>query len=408
MIEGLRSRGRIASVEITAIGKPGSPPAKGVGRECVTPLSGLGIADDTMRSGLPPATVWTVLVEVRDQDGRVGIGSAGFGTLAACSVIEDHLAPLIVGRSPFDVELLWETMYLSTLNFGRKGAVVAAVSAVDIALWDLLGHVMGVPTYQLIGGRTKDRIQVYASRLYASEDLDALAGEATAYVNAGFSAVKQRLAYGPRDGRAGMAKNLELVQAVSAAIPSDVAHMADAYMGWDTNYAVQMIHKIENAGIRLAWIEEPVRPDNIRGLATIRRSVDTPIAAGEHEYTRFGIRDMILAEAVDILQPDFNRAGGITEAKKIVALASAFDIPVIPHAGQMHNYHVVMSSPGCPMAEHFIRPGVGVVPDEDEIFYRVFDGEPDASQGSVDLDPNLPGLGLSLNEEFVLAHRVVL
>ena len=220
-------------------------------------------------------------------------------------------------------------------------------------------------------------------------------------MSAGYRGVKQRLAYGPRDGRAGMARNLELVSAVAGALDGNVEHMVDAYMGWDRNYAIRMIRMIEDAGIRLAWVEEPLPPDNVAALAEVRRNVSTPIAAGEHEYTRHGVHDLLTQGAVDIIQTDFNRAGGITEAKKIVALASAFDTPVIPHGGQLHNYHIVMSSPECPMAEHFIRPSPSDAPDEDEIFYRIFDGEPDAQNGLIDLDPEVAGLGYTLNSSFV-------
>lgn len=397
---------QIESVEAILIGPPGTPPAKGVGRECVTPLSGLEVADHAMRSGLPPVDVWGVLVLVGTSSGHLGIGSAGFGNRVAASVIESNLAPLLIGRDPFDVEALWRLMYLSTLNFGRKGAVLAAISALDIALWDVLGKILDEPVFRLIGGRTRPAIRVYASRLYATEDLSALAQEARGYVDAGFTAVKQRLAYGPRDGKIGMQRNLELVQAVASVLPNDVEHMVDAYMGWDSWYAARMIRMIENAGIELAWVEEPLPPDNISSLAELRTKVDTPIAAGEHEYTRYGVHDLLTHKAVDVLQTDMNRTGGITEAKKIVALASAFDVPVIPHAGQLHNYHVVMSSPGCPMAEHFIRPPHGVVPDEDELFYRLFDGEPNAIDGFVYLPDGIPGLGYQLNEQAIEAWRV--
>jgi L-rhamnonate dehydratase len=392
---------RIKTVTVSALGPPGTPPPKGIGRECITPLSGLDVSDAEMRSGLPPQQVWTVLVTIADEDGNIGVGSAGFGTRVAFDAVVEYFGPMLVGRNPFDVEKHWQRMYLSTLNFGRKGAVVSAISAVDIALWDLIGKILNVPVYCLLGGRTKPAIPVYASRLYATEDLDALHREASSYVSAGYRGVKQRLAYGPRDGRTGMARNLELVSAVAGALDGNVEHMVDAYMGWDRNYAIRMIRMIEDAGIRLAWVEEPLPPDNVAALAEVRRNVSTPIAAGEHEYTRHGVHDLLTQGAVDIIQTDFNRAGGITEAKKIVALASAFDTPVIPHGGQLHNYHVVMSSPECPMAEHFIRPSLSDAPDEDEIFYRIFDGEPDAQNGLIDLDPEVAGLGYRLNSSFV-------
>jgi len=148
----------------------------------------------------------------------------------------------------------------------------------------------------------------------------------------------------------------------------------------------------------LKWVEEPVVPDDIDGYARIRRSVSTPISGGEHEFTRYGFREMIQKEAVDILQPDVNRIGGITEARKVWALASCHGIPVIPHAGQSHNYHLIISHLNSPMAEYFPRAEEGGVLDDDTFFYELFVGEPRAEGGYVKLS-DAPGLGLELNEQ---------
>ncbi|WP_283134715.1 enolase C-terminal domain-like protein [Rhizohabitans arisaemae] len=392
---------RVERVETIEIPPPGTPPAKGKGRPIITPVThlwpeetGPGDRGESL-AGLPPSKTWAVVVRVWDADGRCGVGTVGFGTRAAVAVIEDLLAPIVVGGRPCDVELHWERMYRGTLNIGRKGLVLEAISAVDIALWDLLGHQLGRPVYDLLGGRTRERIPVYASRLYATEDLDALAEEARGYAKAGFLGVKQRLAYGPGDGRAGMRRNLALVRTVADAIGPDLDQMVDAYMGWDVDYAIRMIRMIEDDGIRLRWVEEPVIPDNIPGYAEIRRAVNTPISGGEHEFTRYGFRDLFERRAVDIAQPDVNRVGGLTEARKICALAAAYDIPVIPHAGQAHNYHLVMSHTIAPMAEHFLRPPAGTAPDEDELFFSLFPDEPDAVDGHISLDPDRPGLGIT-------------
>lgn len=401
---------RIARVETIAIGPPGAPAAKGLGRPIVTPVThlwpdALGERGASL-AGLPPARSWAVVVKVWDTDGRVGVGTVGFGHTAAVPLIEETLAPIVVGADPFDVELLWERMYRSTLNIGRKGLVVEAISGIDIALWDLMGKTVGKPVYALLGGRTRDRIQVYASRLYATEDLDALASEARTFVAQGYRGVKQRLAYGPSDGPPGMRRNLELVRTVSEAIGPDVDHMVDAYMGWDAGYAIRMIRAIEDAGIRLRWVEEPVIPDDINAYVAVRRAVSTPISGGEHEFTRYGARQLLEAGAVDVLQPDVNRVGGITEARKVWALAAAHGIPVIPHAGQMHNYHLVMAHTISPFAEHFVRPAPGVVPDEDELFFTLFPDEPDAVAGFVSLDPDRPGLGIDLDDDAVNRLRL--
>lgn len=399
-----KSHQTIRKIEVIQVGPAGPPPAKGLGRAVITPATGLR-DDEQLRSGLPPASVWTVVVRVWDDEGRYGLGSAGFGTAAARPLITEHLSPLLLGRRVVDVETNWAVMYRSTLNIGRKGVVLSAISAIDIALWDLLGKALEAPVYDLLGGRTKPAIPVYASRLYATEDLDALAAEARSYADAGFSGVKQRLAYGPSDGKAGIEKNIELIRAVAEAIDPTTEHMVDAYMGWDLGYAVRMIRRIEQEGFDLRWIEEPLSPDAIGDMAALRGAINTPIAAGEHEYTRYGFRQLIEAGAADVLQPDVNRAGGITEARKIWALAASHDLPVVPHAGQMHNYHLVMSQVNSPMAEHFIRPDHAIAPDEDEIFYRVFSGEPDADGGLIRLMDS-PGLGIDLNEEFVRSHEV--
>jgi L-alanine-DL-glutamate epimerase-like enolase superfamily enzyme len=398
---------RVERVEVTGLRPPGIPPAKGVGRPLVTPVTHLGTPSVGARgeslAGLPPGRTWAVVVKVYDGDGRCGVGTVGMGHAGAVAIVRDGLAPLVLGQRVFDVELLWERMYRSTLNIGRKGLVVEAISAVDIALWDLMGQCLGRPVFDLLGGRTRERIPVYASRLYATEDLDALATEAADYATKGYGGIKQRLAYGPGDGLPGMRRNLELITTVAAAIGPDVEHMVDAYMGWDISYAVRMVRMIEERGIRLRWVEEPLIPDDIAGYAELRRSVATPIAAGEHEFTRYGFRQLLEAHAVDVLQPDVNRVGGITEARKVWALAAAHGVPVVPHAGQAHNYHLVMANVISPMAEHFPRPAEGVCPDEDELSFLLFPDELDAVDGHVELDPTRPGLGVTLDADVVAA-----
>jgi L-alanine-DL-glutamate epimerase-like enolase superfamily enzyme len=284
-------------------------------------------------------------------------------------------------------------MYRKTMAFGRKGIGMVAISAVDIALWDLLGKSAGQPVYRLLGGRTKPRIPVYASRLY-SMPLDELAAEAARYKAEGFKAMKLRFGWGPLDGAAGMARNLELVRTVREVVGEEIDIMADAYMGWNMDYAKRMIPRLEQYNLR--WLEEAVLPDDIHGYAELKKFGRVPISGGEHEFTLFGFRQLIEARAVDVIQFDTNRVGGITQARKIAALAEAHQIPVIPHAGQMHNYHIVMASLNSPMAEFFPAVDVEV---GNELFWYCFNGEPVPTDGYIDLDENLPGLGLTVNED---------
>ena len=389
----------VSTIEIILIGRPPELTQGIEGEFLVTPLHTFPDYEKILGDrfvGLRGGPVYAILVRVTTNEGVEGIGSVGVGNGAAAYILEHHLKSIVIDQNPFDVELLWEKMFRGTLNYGRKGIVLEAISAIDIALWDILGKATGQPVYNLLGGKTRERIPVYASRLYAHKDLELLASQAQTFRKQGFKAMKQRFGYGPPDGLEGMRRNLELVRTVRDAIGPDIDLMADAYMGWDVTYAIGMIRMLEDAGLHLKWIEEPVIPDDIDGYARIRRAVHTPISGGEHEFTRYGFRELIRKEAVDILQPDVNRVGGITEARKIWAMAAAYDIPVIPHAGQMHNYHLVTAHLNSPMAEYFPPPCEGGALDDDTLFWELFIGEPRAEDGFVRV-PERPGLGLELN-----------
>lgn len=333
-----------------------------------------------------------LIVEVFTDNGLVGIGNAALAPMAAKALIDGALAPLILGHDPWDTEFLWQHMYRKTMAFGRKGVVMAAISAIDIALWDLMGKDARQPCFRLMGGRTRPRIPVYASRLY-SIPLDELAAEATRYKAQGFRAMKLRFGWGPDDGAAGMARNVELVRTVREAVGDEIDVMADAYMGWSLDYAKRMMRLIEPFNLR--WLEEAIIPDDIHGYHELRRFGTTPIAAGEHEFTSYGFRQLIEARALDYIQFDTNRVGGLTAARKIQALAEAHSIPVVPHAGQMHNYHVVMASLNSPIAEYFPKVDVEV---GNELFWYVFKGEPVAEDSYVSLSDDVPGLGLEIDE----------
>lgn len=187
-----------------------------------------------------------------------------------------------------------------------------------------------------------------------------------------------------------MRRNEALVAAVRDAVGPDVEVMADAFMGWDLDYALRMVRRLERYDLR--WVEEPLLPDEIGGYSALRARSPIPIAAGEHEQTLAGFQQLISAGAVDVIQFDTNRVGGLTPARKICALAEAAGIPVVPHAGQMHNYHLVATQPACPMAEYFPPGPVDV---GNELPHRLFAGEPQAVGGRIEL-PDTPGLGLTL------------
>jgi L-rhamnonate dehydratase len=365
---------------------------------CTNPMDLLSLPDASMQTFTFHG--W-LIVEIFTDDGHTGIGNAALAPRVTKQVIDLYLKPLLIGADPWDLEFLWQHMYRKTMPFGRKGIGMAAISAVDIALWDILGKSAKQPVYRLLGGKTKPRIPVYASRLYSVE-LGQLAAEAKKYKKEGYRAMKLRFGWGPTDAAEGMQRNVELVRTVREAVGDGIDVMADAYMGWTLDYAKRMLPLLEPFHLR--WLEEPVIPDDIHGYAELKRAGRIPIAGGEHESTLHGFRELLEAHALDYIQFDTNRVGGITQARKIAALAEAHSVPVIPHAGQMHNYHVVMASLNSPMAEYFPIVDVEV---GNELFWYIFEGEPKAKDGFVDLDENTPGLGLKVNEKALEKFEVI-
>ncbi|WP_370400582.1 L-rhamnonate dehydratase [Sulfitobacter sp. JB4-11] len=331
-----------------------------------------------------------LIVEIECDDGTIGIGNAALAPHACKTTIDTYLKPLLIGTDPMDSEYIWQSMYRRTLPFGRKGIGMTAISAVDLAVWDAKGKILNQPVFRLLGGRTKPQLPVYASRLY-SQPLESLHREAKAYADAGFSAVKLRFGWGPKDGLSGIAKNLDLVRTVREAVGDEVDIMADCYMGWSLEYAKRMLRQL--APFNLRWVEEPVISDDLAGYAELKAMGLVAISGGEHEYTLTGFRQALDLGAFDIAQFDVNRVGGITAAKKIADLCEAHDVAVIPHAGQMHNYHISMSSYAAPISEYFPKVPVEV---GNELFWYIFDGEPVAQDGCVQLDDTSPGFGLSL------------
>ncbi|MGA3088450.1 MAG: L-rhamnonate dehydratase [Terriglobales bacterium] len=365
---------------------------------CTNPMDLLELPESSMQTFT--FHDW-LAVEVFSDDGHVGLGNAALAPQITKQVVDSYLKPLLLGQDPWDLERLWQHMYRKIMAFGRKGIGMVAISALDIALWDLLGKSAKQPVYRLLGGRTKQRIPVYASRLYSVE-LSELAAEAKGYKDEGYQAVKLRFGWGPADGARGMQRNLELVRTVREAVGDGVDVAADAYMGWTLDYAKRMLPLLEPFHLR--WLEEPVSPDDILGYAELKSYGRIPIAGGEHEFTLYGFRDLLEARALDYIQFDTNRVGGITQARKIAALAEAHSIPVIPHAGQMHNYHLVMASLNSPMAEYFPIVDVEV---GNELFWYIFQGEPKAVAGYIDLDDSTPGLGLTIDEAGLERFEVI-
>ena len=270
------------------------------------------------------------LVEVHTDEGVSGWGEAFAQGLEppqiAATVIDKALRPLVTGANALDVEVLWHRMYDMTRDYGRKGSVVAAISAVDIALWDIAGKFHGVPVHSLLGGAFRTRVQPYATgfyRIHGQGEADRLADEALRHLDAGFSHMKVKLGYGVDD-------DLACMRAIGKAIQGKpVMLMIDTNHAYGRAEALRLGRALSDFNLR--WYEEPVAPEDIAGYVEMRQKLTMPIAGGENEHTLFGYRELLGAHAVDIAQPDVGSCGGITAARHIVALAHAHGIQVNPH-----------------------------------------------------------------------------
>jgi L-alanine-DL-glutamate epimerase-like enolase superfamily enzyme len=363
-----------------------------------TPLSALPFQDD---SQAPFRFFSWLVVEVETDQGYVGLGNAGLCPDVTKQIIDGKLSPLLINENPLNTEYLYEKMYRSTIAYGRKGAVLAAISALDIALWDIKGKALKQPVFMLMGGRTKPYIETYYSRLY-TRNLDNLQAEAAHYKAEGFTGMKLRCGYPLTEGMKGMRKNVEMVKTVRDVVGDDVEIMLEAYMGFNFAYAKQFLKLLEPYHLR--WAEELLLPDEIHNFSKLKQSTSIPLSGGEHEYSRYGFHDLIQAKALDIFQFDTNRVGGFTEAQKICTMAQLHGIEVIPHGGQMHNLHVVMSSFASPLAEYFPKTEIEV---GNEMFWYIFDGEAVAENGKIQLDDDKPGVGLTLKTSGLENFNVV-
>jgi L-alanine-DL-glutamate epimerase-like enolase superfamily enzyme len=353
---------------------------------------------DARRDWMGP--VGDVIVKIETDSDVSGVGHGTWATGAIATIIDETLSKLLIGKDPGRREELWEMMYRATIPFGRRGAAIEAISAIDVALWDVAGKDAGKPVYELLGGPVKDEIQCYASNLHPVSH-EKLEEEAIEYAEAGFEAMKLRFKHGPEAGRRGMEENERIVETVRDAVGDDIMIAADAYMGWDVRYAKKMVQRLEPYD--MAWIEEPVIPDDIDGYAEIREAANMPISGGEHEFTRWGHRELLERDAVDILQPDVHRVGGITEIKKISDMAETYDVPVIPHVGTNPTLHFIAASTNSPMAEYFPVPEWferehredGKETTYSDVIYR---NPPDPENGAIPL-PDRPGAGMELNQD---------
>ncbi|MHC4116535.1 MAG: mandelate racemase/muconate lactonizing enzyme family protein [Planctomycetota bacterium] len=264
------------------------------------------------------------LVKVTCDDGTFGWGE-GYGPADVIKAGVEFFRPLLIGRNPVETECLWQIMYLRSLDYARRGVLVSALSAIDVALWDLKGKILGQPVSVLLGGRRRESVRAYASGMYFTETEslpEKLAREALGYKEQGFDAMKMKVGLN-------IEKDIENVQAVRQAIGSDVDLMIDANHAYSLAEAKKLARAVEP--YRITWFEEPVSPEYYASYSQLRQTTSIPIAGGECEYLRFGFLRFFQEKCVDIAQPDICAAGGLTEVKRIADMAYSFGVDLVPH-----------------------------------------------------------------------------
>jgi L-alanine-DL-glutamate epimerase-like enolase superfamily enzyme len=355
----------------------------------------------------------STLVRIETAGGLVGFGEAkaavgSAGTNAALvTCIEQELALLLLGEDAHAISRLWDVMYNgSRAHFalarghgfpvlGRRGLMLGAIAGIDMALWDILGKSLGAPVWRLLGGRRHERMPAYASGGWAPADR--IAAELQGFLDrGGFKAVKMRVGAG--DGS--LDHSIRRVRAAREALGEAVDLMCDAHGTWTVAEARRFCRAV--AACDLAWLEEPVSADDKRGQAEVRLATDIPIASGESEFTRFDFRDLIELRAVDILQPDLSIAGGLTEALRIEALASAHQLRFAPHLwGGALTFAAGLHVAAVASSGFILEYSLGANPMLHELALEDFP----VIDGMVEI-PDRPGLGVTIDEGFVERHRV--
>ncbi len=341
----------------------------------------------------------TTLVKVTTDDGLVGWGEG-----AAASLIDGLLAPLLIGQDPMDRAGLWERMFHALYNGNNAvGLAGSALSALDIALWDLAGKATGLPVYALLGGKVRDKVAVYATGLYYTEGEfpDRLLDEARGYVAAGFKGMKTKV------GGLSIAEDVARIRALRDAIGPDIHLMVDANEAYNATTAIRIGQKL--ADLDLVWFEEPVNAQDLDAYLEVKAALPMAIAGGENLRTRYEFKPYLTRRAYDIVQPDIMHCGGITEMHRICAMANACGIQVNPHVWGSPvmiaaTLHLAATLPPCPPARNVqpymqepvmefdrtpsaIRQELCAVPfDQEDSFVRV---------------PTGPGLGIEVDEEVV-------
>ena len=334
--------------------------------------------------GLGASGRGVLFVHVQTDEGIEGLG-VGQADPGIRQVVESAFKGLLIGQDPFNIEKLWNDMFWQVRGYGRKGIAFCALSAVDIALWDLKAKALRLPLYKLLGPYAES-VPIYGSGGWTNLTETELVAEMTGYVGEGIKRVKMKVG---KDFGKSEREDLQRLAAVRKAVGDDVAIYVDANNAYYAKQAIYMAKEFEQ--FQVGWFEEPVLADDIQGLADIRRAINIPVATGELEYTKYGFKDLISRGGADIVQPDVARVGGVTEWMKVAHLAHAFNLPVAPHAVQLVHLHVACATPNLKAVEY-----MNTHLELDRVWYTEL---PQQKDGMWAPFPDKPGLGLELDPD---------
>ena len=315
-----------------------------------------------------------ILVAIDTDKGITGYGVGGGGK-ASLHVIETVLRDLLIDQNPFSIETHWEKMYAATLPFGRKGLAIMAMSGVDLALWDLRGKTEGVTVAALLSENIRKRVPAYKTvwNFIPEEILE--------------ENVTVKLHVSAKEEEDPLDSIVESIQQARTLLDDRFPMMIDAWMKWDVPFTEQIMQRLRELNIELDWMEEPLPPDDVKGYEQLSWQTDFPIAGGEHEFTARGFQELIERNLHQVLQPDVNWCGGMTELVKIYEMANKAGVRVCPHrGGELWGLHAICALDPNPLAESG-RPWMTWVK-----------GQPEIIKGMITL-PEAPGFGVHIDEE---------
>lgn len=333
-------------------------------------------------------SVGCVLLELETDEGLTGEGYVFTLNGVRLKALHEMLLGFshqVEGRDPHYITKIWQDIWDECNPIGHKGFSVAALSAIDTACWDIIGKAANQPLHKIFGA-SRDSVKTYASGgLWLSASIDECVVEAQSFIDAGFRSMKIRL------GSSNMTDDVHRVAAVREAIGPDIELLADANQALVPKQAIKLGRLLEP--YQLGWFEEPVIYNNLKGSGEVRRALDTPIAGGETEYTRYGMTDILEAGAVDVLMPDLQRIGGLSEMRRVAAIASVYNVPISTHIFTEQSICIAASEPNCLSVEHM------------PWFSPLFNESMEIKSGNITA-PDRPGIGFSFDQQAITHFKI--